>query len=697
MKKIILILLLLCNVTFASDYWKQPMHGISTFAIAISGENIFIGTYYGVYLSTDYGESWTAKNNGLTSLDITCLAINDNVLIAGTYERGLFRSTNNGDSWTAINNGLPALYIEFLVVNERKIFTKVDDWNKGGLFQSTNNGESWSRVNFSNNTNFVNCLEVYDSIIYLGTSEKNKEILFSSDNGENWNVFKTDLPVESSVKNIAFKDSVIFVVLGDLGVYRSTDFGNSWTEANNGIECYDEITNIEIINDKVFTWSCYSNRSYMTSNNGENWSPFGFNNQNSSLVCFIIQNGLDVFAGTYSGLYLSKDNCENWKALNSGLSNSHILSLYFNDSFLYAGTSNGLYKSINYGDNWSEIQGNLPYFGSISSIVKKGNKFFVGCSNSSGITGVLCSEDNGESWVSLNKGLTDTSITSLVLNNGNLYAGTWNGKIFFSSNDGESWKNITVLNSYFPTNLNNVTILIKDSVIYAGTSYGVYKSTNNGDFWRQITYEMSNTNVYCLSFVGDELYLGTENGVIYTSDYGANWIELNKGMEELEVYSLNFFDSYIFAGTHQNGVFLSTDKGENWVGINSGLYCKDIRCLEILDSVLYAGTYGGGTYCAKISDIIISNVQEQTVQTYEISVFPNPASNQITLSIPEEQNINSISIFNSLGMEVKRIEQSEIIGNNKITISVADLPVGLYHCSFVNQTGRVTKSFVVVR
>jgi hypothetical protein len=60
--------------------------------------------------------------------------------------------------------------------------------------------------------------------------------------------------------------------------------------------------------------------------------------------------------------------------------------------------------------------------------------------------------------------------------------------------------------------------------------------------------------------------------------------------------------------------------------------------------------------------------------------FPNPATNQITLSIPNEQNINSISIFNSLGMEVKRIEQTEILGQNKITISIENLPVGLYHC-----------------
>ena len=104
-----------------------------------------------------------------------------------------------------------------------------------------------------------------------------------------------------------------------------------------------------------------------------------------------------------------------------------------------------------------------------------------------------------------------------------------------------------------------------------------------------------------------------------------------------------------------------------------------------------------GYYRAKLSDFGITDVKENISRNNEISMFPNPAANEISLSIPEGQNINSISIFNSLGMEIKRIEQTELIGNSKITISVADLPVGLYHCSFVNQTGRVTKSFVVVR
>ena len=81
----------------------------------------------------------------------------------------------------------------------------------------------------------------------------------------------------------------------------------------------------------------------------------------------------------------------------------------------------------------------------------------------------------------------------------------------------------------------------------------------------------------------------------------------------------------------------------------------------------------------------------------EICVSPNPAIDDITLSFPENQNISLISIFNSIGIEVKRINQTELNGNNQISISTADFPSGLYHFSFVNQTGRVTKSFVVIR
>jgi len=196
---------------------------------------------------------------------------------------------------------------------------------------------------------------------------------------------------------------------------------------------------------------------------------------------------------------------------------------------------------------------------------------------------------------------------------------------------------------------------------------------------------------------GDILFVGTSGkGIFSTSDNGNTWIEANNGLTDSIVNVILVYKNYIFAGTNNSGIFLSSDNGMNWTDVSSGLFNYSITSLAIDDSLIYAGTNGAALYSAKLSDFGIVDVPENHT-LIDFQIFPNPATNEISLSIPNEQNINSISIFNSLGMEVKRIEQTEIIGNRKITISTMDLPVGLYHCSFVNQTGRVTKSFVLVR
>jgi photosystem II stability/assembly factor-like uncharacterized protein len=47
----------------------------------------------GIYYSTDYGDTWNQRNNGLTDLDVQSLAIhpNDpNTLLAGTFDGDVF-------------------------------------------------------------------------------------------------------------------------------------------------------------------------------------------------------------------------------------------------------------------------------------------------------------------------------------------------------------------------------------------------------------------------------------------------------------------------------------------------------------------------------------------------------------------------------------------------------------------------------
>ncbi len=66
--------------------WDSVIGGLSSInAFAVSGSNIFAGTGGGgVYLSIDSGKSWMAENTGLANMNVTCFAIIDSFLIAGT-------------------------------------------------------------------------------------------------------------------------------------------------------------------------------------------------------------------------------------------------------------------------------------------------------------------------------------------------------------------------------------------------------------------------------------------------------------------------------------------------------------------------------------------------------------------------------------------------------------------------------------
>ncbi len=111
MKKIFttLFLIILFLVSFNTKaQWVQtngPFGG-SVRCFAVSGSNVFAGTYGGVFLSTNNGASWTA--DGLTQKMVYSLLVNGTNIFAGTVNGGgIFLSTNNGNSWTTVNSGIP--------------------------------------------------------------------------------------------------------------------------------------------------------------------------------------------------------------------------------------------------------------------------------------------------------------------------------------------------------------------------------------------------------------------------------------------------------------------------------------------------------------------------------------------------------------------------------------------------------------
>ena len=140
------------------------------------------------------------------------------------------------------------------------------------------------------------------------------------------------------------------------------------------------------------------------------------------------------------------------------------------------------------------------------------------------------------------------------------------------------------------------------STLYAGTTGGVFKSTDMGVSRAAINH-VTNLAVFALAIDPTNpstFYAGTTfGGVFKRTDMGASWAAINRGLTFHDVYALAVDPTntrILYAGTHTGGMFKSTNMTARWTPINNGLTFPVILALALdptNPSTLYAGTTGG--------------------------------------------------------------------------------------------------------
>ncbi|MEK9137574.1 MAG: T9SS type A sorting domain-containing protein, partial [Bacteroidota bacterium] len=112
------------------------------------------------------------------------------------------------------------------------------------------------------------------------------------------------------------------------------------------------------------------------------------------------------------------------------------------------------------------------------------------------------------------------------------------------------------------------------------------------NFWQQVTSPTQGTIHTFLIDSADAIYAGTQFGVHKSTNDGANWISL--GLSTFNVYSIKSHDGFLFASTFEAGVYRSSNGGVTWVQTNSGLFSVSIGHLAIDQSgAIYAPTFDG--------------------------------------------------------------------------------------------------------
>ncbi len=259
----------------------------------------FLASITEIYSTTNNGKSWIVRHvDGLPWF--TDIIIIDSGYIMAAELFGSYVSKDSGQTWLVSAYGKNYFRGTSWITRLPDNSLFLADQGSGALYKSTQNGYSSTRVPCP--VGWVYSLTgTKDTMLYIGVG--NKGIYSSSDHGTNWTYLGPDSTAMTSfVKESA---SLFFAGSTDKGVYRSTNAGASWSQVNNGL------TNLQI-------------NALLNPNPG---------------LLFAATNGAGVFRSIDSG--------NTWTAFNNGLSNLNVNALVLDaNGRMLAGTNWGLYSTI---------------------------------------------------------------------------------------------------------------------------------------------------------------------------------------------------------------------------------------------------------------------------------------------------------------------------------------------------------------
>lgn len=257
---------------------------------------------------------------------------------------------------------------------------------------------------------------------------------------------------------------------------------------------------------------------YRSANKGESWDNIGdFNNRT---IVNLSVNANELFVCPVSaGIWLFANN--EWKDISSNLPlNSTIYSVVRKGTSLFAGTnSNGVYRSENNGTTWDVV--GLPNL-EVRSIVIVDTILFAGALDFEGTKGSLFrSEDNGQTWIRSDTGLTSAFSKIISVNKNNMYVGTLGSGVFRSSDGGKHWEEAL----WGLGDLGVNAMVVEDGYILAGTANGgVFISRDSSKTWLDANYKLTPKKINDLLVFDGVPYCATDNG-IWSCDLNANGIE----------------------------------------------------------------------------------------------------------------------------------------------------------------------------
>ena len=227
---------------------------------------------------------------------------------------------------------------------------------------------------------------------------------------------------------------------------------------------------------------------------------------------------------------------------------------------LYLGTSGGeVYVSDDGAKTWRNPRGGVPFPGYIvdTLVMDREGRLWAACWGLWGGGVIAVSSDGGVTWSRRDAGLEDLSVRALAVD---------------------------------PHDANFVVV---------GGLTGVYRSTDSGATWTQISDQVNVESLALDPRTHDRIYVGTWRQGTRTDDGGKTWKLINNGMVlDTDMFSItvaNDDPDTIWVSTC-GWVYNTRNRGENWTRYRDGFNNRRIHDVEVdpcrKDS-LYAGSVAG--------------------------------------------------------------------------------------------------------
>ena len=554
--------------TTGLSFTASQQRTVNRLLISPSDNNIlYAATSVGVYKTINGGTSWSPISANVF-IDMEFMPGTPSTIYGSTFTGDIYRSLNDGSTWTqTLSTSYSRTELAVSPNNSAIVYAVLANSSSGlaGIYKSTDNGASFTQVFSGATSNMLN----WDCNSTTAGGQGSYDLCIAADPANANNVF-----------------------VGGINTWKSTNGGSAWAITNHWTSSY----------------GC------------------GVSEVHADQHCLAYQNGTStLFEGNDGGVYKTTNNGSTWIHIGSGLATSQIYRL-------------GVAQTVANEDiTGLQDNGTKAFLSGAWSDELGGDGFdcAIDYTNQNTLYGELYygdirrSTNHGSSWTSISTGLTGSSqwCTPFVIDpivNTTVYIGYQD--VWKSTNQGTAW---TKISSWAGSVLQSLAVAPSNSsYIYTATSTALYRTTNGGTSWSNITgtIPVGSGDITYICIKNDDpntawVSLGGYNTtrVYQTINGGTSWTNISTGLPSLPVMCLvqnkqNTSQVELYAGTDV-GVYMKAGSA-NWTMFSTGLPNVVVTELEIYynttpaNSRIRAATYGRGLWQ---SDLCTSSPASVTI------------------------------------------------------------------------------------